>query len=161
MPAALVLGNGETYALLYELQRLGGHRLCNAAMDMGAVVVGVSAGAICLGLSAETALWKGRDMESPPNAPEAWAGHKDGMALVPTGFSVFVHDAEEHSGVVADRCGSLPGPLLTLTDEQHVSYVGGRQSVLDEDYEFLPHFYADDDAVEEDTGPPDALDGEG
>mmetsp|Transcript_11936 Transcript_11936/g.39293 ORF Transcript_11936/g.39293 Transcript_11936/m.39293 type:complete len:235 (+) Transcript_11936:48-752(+) len=112
------LGPGNTYKILYEVERLAcgdphfWHTLLTAS---GMVFVGESAGAIAAGFSIETVVWKGWDVRRA--VPESW-NNLAGLNLLPNDASIFAHHAREWEDVVSARAGELPGPVLCLRDDE-------------------------------------------
>lgn len=60
-PSVIYLEMGNTYALRHHLRVSGADELVRRAVEGGAVLVGSSAGSICIGRTVQMAFWKNWD----------------------------------------------------------------------------------------------------
>jgi len=123
---------GNTFYLRYQMQASGFDELIKPlVLEKGVVLVGASAGSICMGRSVTTALWKGWD---DPGYGKDWdlsvSYGYDGLDLLPEHDSVFPHYGQQWANLVEKKCAEMDHDVIIL-DEEHAFYCNGR------DYGFI------------------------
>lgn len=71
-PSCIALDVGNTYYLMHHLRSSGGVELIKKAADEGVLILGASAGAICLGETVQIGFWKGWDDRTCCGIPDVW-----------------------------------------------------------------------------------------
>lgn len=91
-PACISMDVGNTYYLMHALRQSGGDEIITQAADNGTVILGSSAGSICLGETVQIAFWKGWDDRRCRGIEDVWDDKERARGLqLLGGRSIFPH----------------------------------------------------------------------
>lgn len=91
-PSCIYLDVGNTYYLLHHLRSSGADKLITQAADEGVLLLGASAGSICLGETAQIGLWKDWDDRTCKGIEDVWQDWEKARGLqLLGGRSIFPH----------------------------------------------------------------------
>merc|ERR1719469_1782513 len=132
-PSCIYLELGNTYYLLHSLRASGADELILKAADEGVLIVGASAGSICLGETAQIGFWKGWDDRECMGIEDVWGDWEQARGLqLLGGRCIFPHAQGQYGdkawqAAQSRKHGHDKMEVIPIKNGQGVVFVGDEE----------------------------------